>query len=115
MTYPEPTALDPETACALLADSRRQLVLSHLDPGERATVTELVDEIAAWERTEQSDAGDPIDRRRIEISLVHKHLPRLADHDVVDYRPESNEVVLTTPIDDGVPIEGALERFVEAD
>ncbi|MFC4543047.1 hypothetical protein ACFO5R_14050 [Halosolutus amylolyticus] len=115
MTRPEPTALESATVSALLADPDRQRVLSYLDPGKRATVEELVDELAARERTEPSADGGPGDRSRIAVSLVHHHLPRLDDHDVVDYRPASNEVVLTTPIAELVPTEGAFEPLVESD
>lgn len=99
MTASKSPELDPETAYELLAHPHRQHLLRSLALGERRSVAELVDEIVAREHSGSVGETDRSVRRRIEIELVHDHLPRLDHHGVVDYAHESKEVALTAPID----------------
>ncbi|RKD98269.1 DUF7344 domain-containing protein [Halopiger aswanensis] len=99
MTASQPSELDLETAYELLAHPYRQQLLRSVAPDERRSVAALVDEIAARECSDSVGELDHSVRQRIEIELVHDHLPRLDHHGVVDYDHESKEVVLTAPID----------------
>lgn len=92
----------------LLGESRRRYLLYQLVDEEYANVDDLSLQIAAWERGTSIDAVSEEERQRVCISLVHAHLPRLADHGVVDYDLRSGDVVLT----DGVTaLEPLLEQF----
>jgi hypothetical protein len=84
-------------------------VLTRLDPGERTTVDELAREIGQ----EHCDAAevDTTVRRRIEISLVHNHLPRLADHGVITYVPEERGVVLTDDVEMLRTLTASIDRY----
>lgn len=74
----------------LLANSRRRYLLQFLrENGEEATIETLATELAAWERDESVEDVDDTARKRARIALVHKHLPKLADHDVVAYDQET--------------------------
>ncbi|ELY65950.1 DUF7344 domain-containing protein [Natronococcus jeotgali] len=85
----------PSGTWRLLADPRRRYLLESLQPGAPTTLSALAEEIAARERGEPAGTIDRTVRRRIEIALVHNHLPRLADRGVIAYDPTTDRVVLT--------------------
>jgi len=78
----------------LLAESRRRYALYALAGAEDglSEVETLADDVAMWEaRAEDVSITD--DRRTaIGEELREKHLPRLADAEVVDYDPRSDVV-----------------------
>ncbi|NKE36532.1 hypothetical protein GWG54_12010 [Natronococcus sp. JC468] len=81
---------------ALLADTDRQHVLTELLENDgRATVGTLADQLAARRRNRAAE----FDRERAELRLVHDHLPRLADHGVIEYDRERGVVVLEDAAD----------------
>ena len=87
----------------LLAAPRRRYLLWHLSRRGSTTVEEAGRRIAAWEAgVPPGDVARAL-RERVRISLVHAHLPRLADHDVVDYDRASGEVELQTAISGWFP------------
>lgn len=81
----------------LVSDSDRRKVIRCLrhEAEGRIAVDDLVDQL--WRRESVTTADPQTDRDRIAIDLVHTHLPKLADHGVVDldlqretvrYRPD---------------------------
>ncbi len=76
---------------------RRHVLSALLDCDETTTVTELA------ETTGSKTGGQP---ERIEIGLVHSHLPRLEGVGIVEYDPETGVVKPTTAVTD-------LEPFFE--
>lgn len=56
----------------LLAKSRRRYVLKYLLDNEHGNAREIASKIDG-------------ETREIHISLVHNHLPRLADHSIIEY------------------------------
>lgn len=84
--------LERETIYSLLADGVREYVLRRLSKTGRTTVSEIADRIT----TTTDDQVVAVERVRTEITiqLVHNHLPRLDQHDVVDYDDSSG--VITT-------------------
>lgn len=102
----ETKSIDLDATFSLLADSRRRYLLYHLLESEYVTVEKLSLRIAAWEQGIPSRAVSEDDRVDVAISLVHNHLPRLAEQNVVDYDARSGDVV---------PSEGLAEirPFVE--
>jgi DNA-binding transcriptional ArsR family regulator len=87
------TDLSPTAIFGLLADDHRLYALDY--PSQRVgavSFEELADRLAV---REGSDSDDRRDRRdRIRASLVHHHLPRLADTGIVRYDPERGTVEL---------------------
>lgn len=77
-----------DSACSLLADSRRRVVLYALRGHETVAVDELVEAILRDEGTTATEQ----ERERVLASLYHKHLPKLADAGVIDYDFEDGTV-----------------------
>ncbi|RQG90467.1 DUF7344 domain-containing protein [Natrarchaeobius chitinivorans] len=75
-----------DTLYGLLSNSQRRYVLYHLLESDRSTVEELARDVAK---------RDGSDEREVAISLTHSHLPRLADHGLVEYDGESGHVTVT--------------------
>ncbi len=83
---------DLDTYLDLIADRhRRNLIhqLRHISNG-LTTVDALVDELNRGERAAGTDG--PPDREDLAIQVYHTHLPKLADHGVVEYDPERGTV-----------------------
>ncbi|WP_232820460.1 DUF7344 domain-containing protein [Halorussus litoreus] len=81
----------------LLANARRRGVLYAVKRDGAATVEELAERIAAWQAGAGAQQGEgdaspsPADVR---TSLLHVHLPKLADAKVVDYDAHDGTVEL---------------------
>ncbi|SER71288.1 DUF7344 domain-containing protein [Natrinema salaciae] len=90
--------LAEDTAHALLADSERLHLLTLLRQEGTGNIDALARRIAAREEDVRPENVGRETQRRVTVSLVHNHLPRLAEHDVVSYDRES--VVLMDVFDD---------------
>ncbi len=101
-----------KVACTLLAESERRYLLYQLADDECATIEGLIDQIAAWEEGVPEDEVPKGTRQTLYISLVHNHLPRLADYEIVDYDLRSGDVVLAEGFEDVKPI---LEQFKQTE
>lgn len=88
-----------ETIHTLLSNRRRRYLLYHFLENDYGNVTEVALQIAAWEEdTSIADVSDEL-YQRIEISLAHNHLPRLADHDLIEYDARSGDIVVRDEYD----------------
>lgn len=69
----------------LVADRQRRRVIRRLreETDGRASVDALVDDLFSDEPLRVTD--DAMDRNEVFVRLVHTHLPKLADHGVVEY------------------------------
>lgn len=97
-----------EAACSLLAAPERRYLLYQLADRGDAPLDDLVTQIAAWKDETTPAAVERETRQRVYVSLVHNHLPRLADYDIVDYDLRSGDVVVTDGYEDVEPL---LEQF----
>ncbi|AEH36406.1 DUF7344 domain-containing protein [Halopiger xanaduensis] len=82
-------------ALTLLADTDRRRAVAALLETETTTIDALSERLADARR--QDDAGVESDADRFErtkIGLIHDHLPRLADHGVLEYDARNGDVVL---------------------
>lgn len=78
-------SLGTDAICSLLENSRRRTLLSVVLETDAETDEELARRVAARERNRPlADVSDDV-RDRVYVALVHNHLPRLADHDVIEY------------------------------
>lgn len=85
----------------LLADHHRRAVLRYLDEHETTvSLSDLADHLVVEEEGRDTGpiaaTGDALlgTRRRVQISLRHTHVPKLADAGVVDFDPDANVVTL---------------------
>lgn len=101
---PQPTSLERDTVYSLLADRVREYLLCHLSTVDRTTVPDAAERIASWSR--ETTGFTARGRDEIALQLVHNHLPRLAEYDVVVYDRSSDAVATGPNFDD-------LEPFVE--
>ncbi|MFC6940730.1 ArsR family transcriptional regulator [Salinirubellus sp. GCM10025818] len=97
----------------LVADQHRRRIIHHLrhEANGATTFDDLVNQVHS--RASDSKNGPPEDREKLAIQLHHTHLPKLADHGVVDfdyrtgavryYPDEQVEAVL-----DSIPEEASL-------
>lgn len=81
-----------DVAFTLLSNSRRRYLLYRLEDNDPMTTEELSLEIAAWERDVPVEGVREDDRKRVETTLVHTHLPRLADHGILETDSETGDV-----------------------
>ena len=89
-------ALTLNAMFGLLCVPRRRYVLYHLfDERGVLTIDDIARHVAARERGVPPDAVSEADHQRVVVSLVHNHLPRLAEHGIVDYDCRSGDVVLS--------------------
>lgn len=85
----------------VLAHPRRRFILQYLQTVETPLpVDELATALVAWE-DQRTGADQPRDERTgIEISLVHSHLPKMADAGVVTYDATRQTVMLADGADE---------------
>jgi len=91
--------LSPTTIFELLAKNRRQLILSYLTQAVGAVpISDLADQIALWEGEHTREQYE-----RVCTSLVHVHLPKLADVGVIEYDRENEMLNLQESADQILP------------
>lgn len=112
MQQSEGYAARMEAACHLLAEPARRYLLYLLAEEDHANLETLVPQIAAWKAGEPVERVDEETRRTLHVSLVHNHLPRLADHDVIEYDLRSGDVVRADGFSD---LESLLRQFRETE
>ncbi|WP_049928424.1 DUF7344 domain-containing protein [Halopiger goleimassiliensis] len=105
MTQGEGAWLD--TVFDLLSQPRRRYVLYYLLENERAAIDELARAVARAERGTSLEKGDGSGTSEIEISLVHRHVPKLETTDIVEYDPQDDTVAMG---DEFEAVRDVLER-----
>ncbi|AGB31403.1 hypothetical protein C488_00442 [Natrinema pellirubrum DSM 15624] len=109
MSRSRQTALETETIYTLLADETHRAVLEALRADEPASPDELGRRLAASDRSLEESTAGWTDRRAITVELIHYYLPKLDDHDVVEY-DRSDATVTTGPnVDDIAPLLDGIE------
>lgn len=117
MASNDPGSLPRDVAYAICADSCRRRLLEQLLPGERRTVDGLARDLARTAADSSDGSELAMDEHHLEILLVHSHLPYLDDHQVIDFRPEADEIVVPESMVDRFPpvLSDCLELRPSAD
>lgn len=76
----------------LLSNPPRRCVLYRLLQREETTVEELSRQVLTIDDTESVGGATTDDREQVTIALIHSHLPRLADDDLLTYDADSGKV-----------------------
>lgn len=78
----------------LLSNHRRRYVLHYCKRANgSATLSELAEQVAAWEHEKPIEEVTSAERKRVYTSLQQTHLDRMAEAEIIEY--DSNEVELT--------------------
>jgi hypothetical protein len=81
----EPESVSLDVVFDILSNSRRRLVLSHLDEvGGESTTSDLAEFIAAVENGKPQSELTSQERKRVYVGIYQTHLPKMDDADVVD-------------------------------
>lgn len=70
-------------------------LLYHLHDVSHAQVDDIARQVAAWEQDTTIDAVADDHSNRIQMELVHLHLPKLADYQFIDYDTRGGAVRMT--------------------
>ncbi|WP_336035109.1 DUF7344 domain-containing protein [Halobacterium yunchengense] len=100
MSNSEPDTLTQDTVYDLLSNARRRFVLSYLRRrDEPVELSELSQQVAAWEN--DTDVEDLTDQqvKRVYVSLYQTHVPKLSDAGLLEYDKDAGEVALTSAVD----------------
>lgn len=82
-----------DTVFEMLKNHRRRYVLRYLIMEDgRATMDELVEQIAAWELSKPIETITTQERKRVYISLYQTHLPRMDDVSAISYNKENGVI-----------------------
>lgn len=87
-----PPRLAHEQFYRALAPPPRRRLLYYLLAEKESTVDELATVLSGWQATTTGTMHTTADRSDIRLSLVHNHLPRLAEAELIDYDPSDGSV-----------------------
>lgn len=89
----DPAMLD--TVFELLAEKHRRYVLYHLDSQDRPVpLDDVSKQVARWEAEESPETTPPEIYDRVEITLTHRHLPKLDSVEYIEYDRDTQRVYL---------------------
>jgi len=94
------SSFDQDTVRSILSNARRRYLLYHFLENDYGNVTEIALQVAAWEGDTSIEDVPEDHYHRIKASLAHNHLPRLADHGVIEYDARSGDIVAREGFDD---------------
>lgn len=72
---------------------RRYLLYTLVQGNSEETLPEMATKIVAWEQEKPVSEVTEEERRQVQASLYHSHVPKLADLGVLTYRQDENIVV----------------------
>ncbi|MFC6976849.1 hypothetical protein ACFQL1_22505 [Halomicroarcula sp. GCM10025709] len=79
----------------ILSSPRRRYVLHYLRTEQSPIqMTDLAEEVAAWENETTVEELSSQDRKRVYVSLYQTHIPKLAEAGLVTYDSDSGDVSL---------------------
>lgn len=91
--------LEQDIVFDLLQNSRRRALLRYLEEREEAELVEIAEHVAAEENDVELSETTEDSRRSVYISLYQTHVPKLADHGIIEYDEDEKLVSLRDPAD----------------
>lgn len=86
MSQTDSVTLSQDLVFEVLKSPRRRYALYYLRQQNRPVdLSEITEQVAAWENRTTTDALETEQRKRVYISLYQTHLPKLADAGIVEY------------------------------
>jgi len=90
---PDETRLSRDEAFEMLSNRRRRYILHYLQDTEAAvTLSELAEQVAAWENETDTASISASERKTVYTSLQQFHLPKMDDADVVEFDRRAGDV-----------------------
>ena len=87
--------LSQDVVFDILSSPRRRYVLYYLrTKDEPVQLTDLAEEVAAWENDTEPAEITEQERKRVYVSLYQTHIPRLADVELIEYDKQSGQIAL---------------------
>ena len=103
---PEQETLSEDLIFDVLKNRRRRYTLHYLKQQDRPVeLSELAEQVAAWENDTTVEGLSANERKSVYTSLYQTHLPKLADAGIVDYNQNRGVVELS---DNAAQLEGYL-------
>ncbi|MXR52974.1 hypothetical protein GRX03_15345 [Halovenus sp. WSH3] len=100
--------LSQDVVFDILSSPRRRYVLYHLrTTGETVQLTDLAEEVAAWENDTDPSEITEQERKRVYVSLYQTHIPRLAEVGLIEYDKDTGEIALADQARD-------IDRYLDA-
>ncbi|MFC4989373.1 MULTISPECIES: DUF7344 domain-containing protein [Saliphagus] len=97
---PSQDQLSKDVIFDLLKNRRRRQVLAYLqEADETITLSELAEEIAAWENDIEVRELKSDQRKRVYVALYQTHLPKMDDAGVIDYNKDRGLITLSENAD----------------
>lgn len=84
---------DLDAVFDLLSKTRCRYTMYYVLENTPTTVGRLSGQIAAWESETDIQSVTESEKQPITISLLHNHLPRLADHGIIEFDQRSGDIV----------------------
>lgn len=84
----------------MLSNRRRRFTLHYLQGTEQAELSDISEQVAAWENEKDQSGVTSGERKCVYTSLQQFHLPKMADKRIVEFDDESNTVELSESADD---------------
>lgn len=93
---PSPDQLSKDVIFDLLKNRRRRQVLAYLrEADETVTLSDLAEEIAAWENDIEIRELNSAQRKCVYVGLYQTHLPKMDDAGVIDYNKDRGLITLS--------------------
>lgn len=90
-----PDQLSKDEIFDLLKNRRRRQILAYLsETDETATLSELAEQIAAWENDIEIRELNSAQRKRVYVALYQTHLPKMDDAGVIEYNQDRGLITL---------------------
>lgn len=107
------TAPDTDTLLELLSDWRRRHLLYALQTRRCITVETLLEDVYGVDRIDAAHSANEGEHRSREqrTSLLHNHLPRLADEGIIEYDPRNQDIVRGPRFESTEPLLDTMRRY----
>lgn len=89
------TDLSSDEIFSLLGNGRRRFILRYLKKEDQpVALSQVVEEVAAWESDKPVEELSENERKRVYVSLYQTHIPKLAAADLINYEDDERTVEL---------------------